>query len=467
MQLSCPGHIVIEVNAVFGDTIAAVSTAMGEAGIGIVRVSGPEAMEILSKIFRPKNPERFAKGLGYRIYYGQVFDPDSGSSVDEVLVSVMRGPNSFTGEDVVEINCHGGLVAQRGILALLLRLGAQSAEPGEFTKRAFVNGRLDLAQAEAVIDLIRAKTSLGASSALEQLRGRLSDEVTGCRNSLLEILAQIEAGIDFPEEGLDLDSGEILLEKLQNVIARIEELLSGSKRGKILREGLSTAIIGRPNVGKSSLLNALLGEERAIVTDIPGTTRDVLEEYISIKGIPLKLIDTAGIRTTEDMVERLGVDRALKALEKADLVLFVLEAGLSLTSDEKKLLAGVPQEKLVLVVNKIDLGPDWRPPVEGPTFYVSALEQRGIEELEDGIIEVVAGKQTAESAVVSNIRHINSLEGSAAKVRDAVSSLRHRIPPDVVSIDVRAAWELLGEITGETVGEDLLDEIFSRFCIGK
>ncbi len=451
----------------FVDTIAAVSTAMGEAGIGIVRVSGPEAIDIVRKVFRAKNPERFAKGLGYRLYYGQVVEPDSGSSIDEVLVSIMRGPNSFTGEDVVEINCHGGLIAQRDILALLLRLGAQLAEPGEFTKRAFLNGRLDLAQAEAVIDLIRAKTSLGASSALEQLRGRLSRETAACRNALLEVLAQIEAGIDFPEEDLDLDSSEVLTEKLRGILSRIQELLKGSKRGKILRDGLSTAIIGRPNVGKSSLLNAFLGEERAIVTDIPGTTRDVLEEYISIKGIPLKLIDTAGIRTTEDIVERLGVDRALQALEKADLVMFVVEAGRSLTSDEKKLLHGISQERLVIVVNKIDLDPDWRPPVDGPTFYVSALERRGINELEDGIIELASGKQSAESAVVSNIRHINSLEGSAAKVRDAVNSLRDKVPPDLVSIDVRAAWELLGEITGETVGEDLLHEIFSRFCIGK
>ncbi len=450
-----------------GDTITAISTAMGEAGIGIIRMSGDEALDIINKIFRPKNPSRFSSGLGFRLYLGQIIDPESAALIDEVLVSVMRGPKSFTGEDVVEINCHGGLVAERTILSLLLKSGARLAEPGEFTKRAFINGRMDLSQAEAVIDLIRAKTSLSAEAALEQLRGRLSEQVTAARALLLEVLAQIEAAVDFPEEDLDLANTDLLIEKINQVIAKGEELLSGAQRGKILRDGLNTAIIGRPNVGKSSLLNALLREERAIVTDIPGTTRDVLEEYINIKGIPLKLIDTAGIREARDLVERLGVDRAFAVLEKADLILFVTEAGRDLSQDERELLAKIPAERLLVVVNKVDLKKQSSLDLSVPVFFVSALEKLGIEDLEDAVVRKVVGSASSDTPVVGNVRHIVSLEKTVSKLRESIAALASGIPHDLISIDIKQAWELLGEITGDTVGEDILDEIFSRFCIGK
>lgn len=450
-----------------GDTIVAVSTAMGEAGIGIVRLSGIDALAITGKIFMAKDPIRFSKGKGYRLYYGNIIDPDSGLVVDEVLVSLMRTPHSFTGEDVVEINCHGGFVAQKNILALLLRYGARLADAGEFTKRAFINGRLDLAQAEAVIDLIRAKTSMGAVSALEQLKGKLSDEINRGRSMLLEVIAEIEAGIDFPEENLELDNDAALSEKLRHVLELMEGIQVNAQRGRVLRDGINTAIIGQPNVGKSSILNALLREERAIVTDIPGTTRDVLEEYISIKGIPLKLIDTAGLRETEDLIEKLGIAKAQQVLANADLVLLVLEAGRELTEGEKNLLVQIPPQRLAVIINKIDLDniPDISTDV--PVFYVSTLEKKGIEKLEDGLIELVAGKPMGTSPVISNVRHISSLENSICRVKDAIHSLGAGIPLDLVSIDVRAAWSLLGEITGDTLDEDLLNEIFSRFCIGK
>jgi tRNA modification GTPase len=451
----------------FGDTITAISTAMGEAGIGIIRVSGDDALDIVSKIFRPKDQERFSSGIGFRIYLGQIFDPGANSLVDEVLVTVMRGPKSFTGEDVIEINCHGGLVAEQSILKLLLKSGARLAEPGEFTKRAFVNGRMDLSQAEAVIDLIRAKTSLSASSALEQLRGRLSEQVKDTRLILLEVIAQIEAAVDFPEEDLEVENTENLRYKLSQVIGLGEKLLNGVQRGKIIRDGLNTAIIGRPNVGKSSLLNALLREDRAIVTDIPGTTRDVLEEYINIKGIPLKLIDTAGIRETQDLVEQLGVDRALIVLEKADLVLFIIEAGRSINEEERLLLSKIPSERLIVVANKIDLSTSIPVEVAAPIFYVSALAKVGIEELEEAIVKKVTGDKLTDTPVISNVRHIVALENAISKVKEALESLECGVPPDLISIDIRHAWELLGEISGDTVGEDILDEIFSRFCIGK
>lgn len=450
-----------------GDTIAAVSTAMGESGVGIIRLSGPDSLGILEQVFEPVNKERFGYAKGYRMYYGHIKDPDNDCIIDEVLVSIMRSPHSFTGEDVVEINCHGGLIAQRSILNLVLRNGARLAEAGEFSKRAFINGRMDLAQAEAVIDLIQAKTSLSAAAALEQLRGKLSLEVIDCRNKLLVFIAQIEASIDFPEDVLEAVNFNQLASQLESVHDKLSQLLSTAERGRILRDGLNTAIIGQPNVGKSSLLNALLRENRAIVTDIPGTTRDILEEYINVKGVPLKIIDTAGIRETQDLVEKLGVERALETLNRSDIVLFVLDAGSPLSDSEKDLLSRIPANRLIIVINKIDLTLEKKEILHLPTFYISALKGIGISELEDGIIEIAAGHASAETPLISNTRHINALDRAAVKLKDAINSLRQLVPLDLISIDIRAAWEILGEVTGESVNEDILDEIFSRFCIGK
>ncbi|MDA8442516.1 MAG: tRNA uridine-5-carboxymethylaminomethyl(34) synthesis GTPase MnmE [Peptococcaceae bacterium] len=450
-----------------GETIAAIGTALGEAGIGIVRLSGDNALEIIKRVFVPLDRARFEHGIGYHLYYGHILEPDVQTIVDEVLVSIMRSPHSYTGEDVVEINCHGGVVAQQIILNLVLSSGARLALPGEFTKRAFINGRLDLAQAEAIIDLIRAKTSLSAASAVEQLRGRLSTAIQECRNILLGVLAHIEAGIDFPEDDIVLNEDTVFMAELENVRVQLQGILSTAERGKILRDGLNTAIVGQPNVGKSSLLNALLREEKAIVTDIPGTTRDVLAEYISVRGIPLKLMDTAGIRDTVDSIEKIGIERALGALRSADLVLFVIEAGRNLSARERELLLAIPQDSLIIVINKIDVAEPMELDFDVPVYFISALKNEGIAQLEDGIVNLATGRSWGESPIVSNTRHISTIEKAAGRVNEAIYLISSGVPLDLVSIDIRAAHQFLGEISGETVSEDLLDEIFSRFCIGK
>lgn len=454
------------------DTIAAVATGSGEAGIGIIRVSGDQAVSIGERVFRPKRGGPLGRRRSHSVVYGWIVD-DVGGYVDEALAIVMRGPRSFTGEDVVELHCHGGQVAVRRILDLTLLAGARLAEPGEFSRRAFMNGRLDLAQAEAVIDIIRAKTDRAMAAAVTHLRGELGNSVRVIRNRLLEITAHLEADIDFPELELEVQSQSQAAEGLQWCLEQVERLLEGAREGKILREGLRVVLAGRPNVGKSSLLNRLVRENRAIVTAVPGTTRDVIEEWISIEGLPVKLADTAGIRPTDDPVEQIGVERTLGTLARADLVLVVVDASAGLLAEDLEWFRQIPVGAVKIgVANKIDLAPgfdtaSFRRRLGGSqVIAVSAETGAGVHDLEAGIGQVAGLHDTSESLVV-NARQEESLRGVRDHLLSAVDTLEAGMGSDMISIDVRAAWVLLGEITGETVGEDLLDQIFSRFCIGK
>ena len=456
------------------DTIAAISTALGEGGIAIIRVSGPQAIDSVASILRSKT--RFAEAASHTVSYGHVADPSSGEVIEEVLVTVMRGPRSFTAEDVVEIGAHGGLVAVRKVLELVLKQpGVRVAEPGEFTKRAFLNGRIDLAQAEAVIDLIRSKSDRSYTVALKQAEGTLSKRIHALRHTLIELLAHIEVNIDYPEHDVTEMTSSYIQDSCGSAKQEIQRLLKTAAEGKILREGITTAIVGRPNVGKSSLLNALAQESRAIVTDIPGTTRDVIEEYITISGIPLRLLDTAGIRETSDVVERIGVERSRSAVADADLLLLVLNHNDLLHEDERELLDKLAGRQVIIIVNKTDLPsqldldavrtalPDSR------IVKMSVLQEQGLDELEAAIRELFfeGGLESADLTYVSNVRHITLLNKADEALNDAMTATDAGIPIDMVQLDVRAAWELLGEITGDTAGESLIDQIFSQFCLGK
>lgn len=455
------------------DTIAAISTPMGEGGIAIIRVSGPEAIATVDKVYRGKH--KLSDAASHTIHYGTLVSLHDAERLDEVMVSVMKAPKTFTKEDVVEINCHGGLVIVRRVLQEVLRAGARLAEPGEFTKRAFLNGRIDLSQAEAVIDLIRAKTDRAAKQAMAQMDGKLSRTVKPLRQRLLELLASIEVNIDYPEYDAEEVTLDAVLQEGRAILDDIRHLLRTAKHGKILREGLSTAIIGRPNVGKSSLLNALAQENKAIVTNIPGTTRDVVEEYINVRGVPLKLIDTAGIRETEDVIERMGIERSQQALNAADLLLIVLNAAEALTAEDRRLLAYTKDRKAVVILNKSDLPQKInRRDVEkhigsAPLVSTSLLRDEGIDRLEDAIVDLFfGGTLAADDAVyVSNVRHIRLLEQADETLREALDGAESGIPIDMVQIDLRRTWELLGEIIGDTVSEDLIDQLFAQFCLGK
>jgi len=457
------------------DTIAAIATAVGEGGIGIVRLSGPDAIGIADALFRGVHGRPVAAQQSHCAAYGHIVDPTSGQTVDEVLLLVMRAPRSYTREDVVEIHCHGGPLPLRRILGLTLAAGARLAEPGEFTKRAFLNGRLDLSQAEAVVDVIRAKTDASLRMAVRQLGGVFSQKVRAFRKEILLLIARLEAAIDFPEEDIEELAARDVIEAADRLRADIDKLLATAQTGRILREGLKTVIIGKPNVGKSSLLNVLLGEKRAIVTEIPGTTRDIIEEFVNIGGIPIKVVDTAGIRETADVVERIGVAKAREAMAQADLVLLLLDASAPLAAEDKEvmdLLAGRPA---VVRVNKtdlpavIDMEEVARHVPDKPVVRISALEGTGVEELEKIIVEMVySGRVTqAEGAFVSNVRHSELLRQARDSLAAALATVAAGMPPDCVVVDLRAAWEKLGEITGETVGEDIIDQIFAQFCIGK
>jgi len=462
----------VQVLPVEQDTIAAISTALGEAAIAIVRVSGPEAIPIVYRLFRGKVP--LAQVKSHTIHYGHLIRPDTGEKVEEVLVSVMRAPHTFTREDVVEVNCHGGIVGVQQVLQLILDAGARLAEPGEFTKRAFLNGRIDLAQAEAVIDLIRAKSERAMKLAIRQVEGRLSEKIRAIRQQLLELLAHLEVTIDYPE----YDAEDLTRQHLLNETARLREeirkLLASARQGRVLREGVSTAIIGRPNVGKSSLLNALARENRAIVTDIPGTTRDIIEEMVTVRGIPLRLVDTAGIRETADLVEQIGVQRSRKALEEADLILLVVNSGEPMTEEDRKLLAMVKDRNAILVANKADLPlrldlQDLESAFPGRVVQTSTVGEPGLAQLEDKIAELfLSGEvETEDFTYLSNARHIRLLTQAEDALAEALRHLEEQIPVDMIGIDLRRAWSLLGEIIGEEVGEALLDQIFSQFCLGK
>ena len=455
------------------DTIAAISTPIGAAGIGIVRVSGRNAIPVVEKIFSSKK-KKMTDAPSHSILYGHIVDPE-GKVVDEVLVSVMRAPHSFTAEDVVEINCHGGVVAVRKTLETVLKAGARPAEPGEFSKRAFLNGRIDLAQAESIMDLISAKTERSLKVAVSQLEGALSSAIKAIRTEILGLLAHIEAGIDFPEHDLEDISRIQIEQKTKLILDRVKKLIDSAGTGKVFREGLKTVIIGKPNVGKSSLLNALLKEKRAIVTDIPGTTRDAIEEIVSLRGIPLKLVDTAGIRETDDIVEKIGVEKTMEMFGEADLVLFMIDASTGLTADDREIFPLLKGKNRLLIINKTDIKKDIdlseaENHIEPENVIeMSLFQEKGLDRLEERIETMVyAGLASGqEELLVTNIRHKNALEEAGLSIEEVLKALAANLPTDCLAIDLKTAWDKLGEITGETVEDDLVTQIFTRFCIGK
>ncbi len=462
-----------------GDTISAISTPLGEGGIGIVRLSGPESMEIVKKIFKPAYNKNWEEEK-YKLVYGHIIDPETGQVVDEVLLGVMPGPHSYTREDVVEINCHGGPVPLRKILALTLSAGARLAQPGEFSKRAFLNGRMDLAKAEAVIDIIRAATDDALQAAVNQLTGNLSQEIETIQDELLGVLALVEATIDFPEDEVEEYSPEKITERLGKTGARIEKLIESAKTGRVYREGVRTVIVGKPNVGKSSLLNVLLKEKRAIVTDVPGTTRDIIEEVLNLGGVPVVLIDTAGIRKTSDAVEKIGVERSRESIRNADLVLMVVDAGRGIDEEDREIFGIIKNKTGIAVINKIDIGKSdshstiVRKEIESslkewPVVEISALRGEGIKQLEETVVDLVKGGKAMvkESVMVTNVRHKNQLCKAKKHINEAINAIKGNITPELVAIDIRAAWEAVGEINGSVVTENIVDKIFSEFCIGK
>ncbi|WP_261131418.1 tRNA uridine-5-carboxymethylaminomethyl(34) synthesis GTPase MnmE [Bacillus sp. Marseille-Q3570] len=456
-----------------GDTITAISTPMGEAAIAIVRLSGDQALDIADKMYQGKQALKEVES--HTIHYGYIVDPDTNEKAEEVMVTVMKGPKTFTREDVVEINCHGGLVSVNRVLEIALNSGARLAEPGEFTKRAFLNGRIDLSQAEAVMDLIRAKTDRAMNVALNQMEGRLSKLIQKLRQTLLETVAHVEVNIDYPEYDAEEMTHLLLTEKLGYVKSEIESLLQTAEQGKILREGLSTVIIGRPNVGKSSLLNSLVHENKAIVTDIPGTTRDVIEEYVNVRGVPLRLVDTAGIRETEDIVERIGVERSRQVLKEADLILLLLNYGESLTEEDKKLFEAVEGMDVIVIVNKTDLDKEIdmeevrEIAKDHSVVSTSIIEEEGIDKLEESIKELffTGNVEAGDMTYVSNSRHISLLKQAKRSLEDAFAGIDAGLPVDMVQIDITRTWEILGEIIGDSVSESLIDQLFSQFCLGK
>ena len=455
------------------DTICAIATALGEGGIAIIRLSGDKALEIASKVFKAKNKQDIKDMKPYTMKYGHIYDIENNELIDEVIISYMKGPRSFTAEDIVEINCHGGVVSTNKVLETVIKAGARVAEPGEFTKRAFLNGRIDLSQAEAVIDIIRAKTDLAMKSALMQSTGHLSTQINKLREYMLNVLALVEFAVDFTEDDEDVDPSIPLkvADSLEKSINQMNTLLKGADEGKLIREGLSLAIVGKPNVGKSSLLNALLREKRAIVTDIAGTTRDVIEEYINLDGIPVKIIDTAGIRDTEDVVEKIGVERSKEKLEEADLVLLVLDSSRNLEDEDKELIEAIKDKKNILILNKIDLEKRIDENLLGSfenRIKISAKEEIGLEDLKKTIKDMFfSGKIDTESLIISNSRHKQALYRALENAETALDRVKRNEFLDLISIYVTAALKALGEITGSELEEDLVNKIFSDFCVGK
>ncbi|MCG2179516.1 tRNA uridine-5-carboxymethylaminomethyl(34) synthesis GTPase MnmE [Staphylococcus epidermidis] len=456
------------------DTITSISTPMGEGAIGIVRLSGPQAIEIGDILYKGK--KKLSEVETHTINYGHIIDPETDETVEEVMVSVLRAPKTFTREDIIEINCHGGILTINRILELTVTYGARMAEPGEYTKRAFLNGRIDLSQAEAVMDFIRSKTDRASKVAMNQIEGRLSDLIKKQRQSILEILAQVEVNIDYPEyDDVEDATTDFLLEQSKRIKEEINRLLETGAQGKIMREGLSTVIVGRPNVGKSSMLNNLIQDNKAIVTEVAGTTRDVLEEYVNVRGVPLRLVDTAGIRDTEDIVEKIGVERSRKALSEADLILFVLNNNEPLTEDDQTLFEVIKNEDVIVIINKTDLEQrldvsELREMIgDMPLIQTSMLKQEGIDELEIQIKDLFFGGevQNQDMTYVSNSRHISLLKQARQSIQDAIDAAESGIPMDMVQIDLTRTWEILGEIIGESASDELIDQLFSQFCLGK
>ena len=452
------------------DTIAAISTPKGEGGIAIIRISGDKSFEILDKIFIKKNPNA---NLGfYKLNYG--FIKDGEKTVDEVMAVRLRAPKSYTCEDIVEINCHGGTLVSEKVLELVLRNGARHAESGEFTKRAFMNGRIDLSQAEAVMDIIQGKTEKSVSLSLDQLRGDLRDKVNQFKKALLDITAHVNVVLDYPEEGIDDPLPAELRNNLEEVYEEANRLIDSYDTGKKIKEGIKTVIVGKPNVGKSTLLNALLHEERAIVTHVAGTTRDVIEEIINIKGVPLVLVDTAGIRKTDDIVENIGVEKSKQFIEKADLVLLVLDASKELENEDIEVINQIKEnkKKVIVLLNKIDLNRkiDLEGYNLGNIVEISAKDNIGIEDMQEKIYSYIMEENvenSSEKLIITNIRHKTALEKTKDAIKNIFETIDMGLPMDLISVDLKEALDSLSEITGEISSEDILDHVFGNFCVGK
>jgi tRNA modification GTPase len=460
----------------FDDTIAAVSTPPGEGGIGIVRLSGPSALEKADRIFISPKGRKLADVQSHTLVYGFIVDPVTGKRIDEVLAGVMRAPRTYTREDVVEFNCHGGMVPLTATLDLLLREGVRLAEPGEFTKRAFLNGRLDLSQAEAVIDVIRARTGQAERIALMQLEGGLSRKINSVKECVISLCTHVEAYIDFPEDEPEIVEKGRMLEAVESVSAELRRLSLGYEEGRFFREGVSAAIVGKPNVGKSSLLNALVQRDRAIVAESPGTTRDVIEDYLNINGLPLRVMDTAGIREAHDLAEVEGVRRSLKAIEGADIVLAVLDAGSPVEEADRELLERVKDKKTVFVINKIDkelvLEETAFGSPQAPVVRVSARTGQGMDELKEAVYALCVRAdrlhgEGQEDVLVTNLRHKNAIDRALQAVSRAGTCLQKDEPPEVSALYLRESLDCLGEIVGAVTSEDILNRIFGQFCIGK
>ena len=454
------------------DTIAAVSTAMTDAGISIVRVSGEDAIAVVDKIYKGKKEKKISEQKTHTIHYGYIVDGEE--TIDEVLVMLMRGPHSYTGEDTVEINCHGGVYVTKRILETVLKYGARPAEPGEFTKRAFLNGKMDLSQAEAVIDVIHSQNEYALQSSVNQLRGSVQKVIREIREKILYHTAFIETALDDPEH-ISVDGyGETLEKVVDELLVQMKRLIDTADDGRIMREGINTVIVGKPNAGKSSLLNVLLGEDRAIVTNIAGTTRDVLEEHIQLRGISLNIMDTAGIRNTEDVVEKIGVDKARSYAEEADLIIYVVDASVPLDDNDIEIIHMIQNKKAVILLNKSDLSTvinkkELKVWINKPMIEISTKEETGIHELEETLEHMFyKGEISFNNEVyITNVRHKAALQDAYASLEKVKESIENQMPEDFFTIDLMDAYESLGSITGETVGEDLVNEIFSKFCMGK
>ena len=464
------------------DSIAAISTPVGESGIGIVRISGPKALEIAQKVFRDKNlnKTKIRNFFSHTVHYGFVINPDSGGKIDEVILVLMKKPQTYTREDTVEFNCHGGILSLRKVLETVINCGARMAEPGEFTKRAFLNGRIDLSQAEAVIDLIQAKTERSLSSSLDQLEGNLKKKTINLREKVVKITAEIEAPMDFPDQGIkELDSTEIK-NRIKNILEEISSLLETLDYGKILKEGINTVIVGKANVGKSSLFNALLRENRAIVTHLPGTTRDTIEELINLKGIAFKIIDTAGFKTPENVIEKISLKRMKKFLDKAELILVMFDTNTTLSEEDMKVIREIKREKernkkVITIENKIDL----KEKIERKKLFkllnikddikISLKEQIGIEQLEEELTKnVFNGIVIPQNGVIiNNVRQAEALKRAKLGLEHLLEGTKKKIPHDLLTVDLKDVLDSLGEIIGDSVSDEIINNIFSRFCIGK
>lgn len=459
------------------DTIAAIATPPGIGGVGIIRVSGSEAFSIVNRLFTSQGTLDLRKRPNKTIQYGYIIDPDTSDRhiIDEVLLLLMKGPHSYTAEDVIEIQCHGGMVSVRSILQLLLVNGVRLAEPGEFTKRAFLNGRIDLTQAEAIIDIIDAKTEDSLSLAVQQLDGTVSTYIHEVREQLMAMIARLEVTIDYPEEDIEEVTLEEVRDGLLTIMKDMDDLLATAQTGRLIRDGIMAVIVGRPNAGKSSLLNALLRENRAIVTDIPGTTRDSIEEYMNVEGIPLRLIDTAGLRHTEDTIEAMGVQKAKDYMQQADMILCVIDGSTPLTAEEIDILQSVSGKQTIVLINKSDVAQVVTDHDINQIGTYTAIETisakagEGTRILNYWVKELVYGGQVMhhQQAVLSNVRHISLMESAKSQLLEAMASIDSAMPVDLVVTDIRGAWEALGDITGDTIRESLVDELFSRFCLGK